>query len=70
MTRLGAYRHAPAAVASPSGDIDVVPVREITHFLVNLNRCIPMRPVPLRGTGGARGGLNSKKEVFYRADFF
>jgi hypothetical protein len=30
-----------------------------------------MRPVPQRGTGGARGGLNFiRKKVFYRAVFF
>ena len=35
--------HAPAAVASPSWDIDVLPVRTITQFPLHLNRCIPMR---------------------------
>jgi hypothetical protein len=30
-----------------------------------------MRPVPQRGTGGARGGLYSiRKKVFYRVVFF
>ena len=31
------------------------------NFRVNLNRCIPMRPVPRRGTGGARGGFIQKR---------
>ena len=37
------------------------------NFRVNLNRCIPMRPIPRRGTGGAGGGLHKKKEVFSKA---
>jgi len=34
------------------------------NFFVNLNRCIPMRPVRRRGTGGARGGASFKKKRY------
>lgn len=61
--------HALAAVACQSWHSGVVSVREITQFPVHLNRSIPIR-VPRRGTGGPRGGLHKKNEVFSRTYFF
>jgi len=53
----------PCAVASPSGDSDVVPEREITQFPANLDRCIPCAPSP-EGDWWRKRGLYTKEEVF------
>ena len=62
--------HAPAAVASPSWDIDVLPVREITQFQTNSGSLYPNTPRPPMGTGGAGVGIHTKNEVFFRTIFF
>jgi hypothetical protein len=62
--------HAPAAVASPSWDIDVLPVREITQFQTNSGSLYPNTPRPPMGTGGAGVGIHTKNEVFSRTIFF
>jgi hypothetical protein len=59
--------HAPAAVAFPSWDTDVLPVREITQFQSKSESLYPNAPHPPTGTGGARRGLHKKKEVFSSA---
>jgi hypothetical protein len=59
----------PRRWASQKWDSDVLPLRKITTFPAALTRFLLMRPVPQRGTGGARGGLHVRKKVFHRADF-
>ena len=49
---------APAACGIPSWDFHVISVRKIKPIPANPDRPIVMRPVPRRGTGGARGGLH------------
>jgi hypothetical protein len=51
----------PAAVASPSLDIDVIPAREITQFVSNLDRRIQCAPSHYGGLVAQEGGFIQKK---------
>jgi hypothetical protein len=58
------------------GLVTLVPAREITQFVENLNHGIPMRPVPDRGQVVQEGGgfmqkkRFSPEQVFYLIAFF
>jgi hypothetical protein len=64
LTFLGACRHAPAAVASPSWDIDALPVREITEFQSKSESLYPNAPRPPTGDWWRKRGALYKKRVF------